>query len=130
MSLVSKIYFIIVIVVHFILFFVFCVVFFFLLQIDWVSITQVNVGSSLGNYMEFNSSDACPTMKSCPKNCSHCWNNKHCQLFDNGSNSIHGKYQTFKNSSFALTSYKTLVTCTQIFNEIICPFFYYYTIDH
>lgn len=64
-------------------------------QINWEAITQVNIGSGLGNYLDYDSFDACPTSKACPESCpfKNCWNNNHCQLFDTGKSNTISEYR-------------------------------------
>lgn len=61
-------------------------------QINWKAITQPHVFNGMGNYLAHDSKDVCPTSKSCPANCSNCWNNQNCQLYDTRKFRVNGKY--------------------------------------
>ncbi|XP_031617136.1 insulin-like receptor [Contarinia nasturtii] len=56
--------------------------------INWEAITQVRVGSGLGNYLDYDSFSACPSK--CPEICAtnNCWNNKNCQIFETDKSTI------------------------------------------
>lgn len=66
--------------------------FFQIRQINFEAITQYKMPGGLGNYLDYESSNDCPT--ACPETCTsnYCWNNKQCQVFDTGKSTILREY--------------------------------------